>query len=128
MISSHFDIKEFLEHANNLDDLGLIYLADQEATEAERLFYRNKGKKGGVDQEKLIIYVQTLKDLICFIRYGIKYPTVDGVTGQIFDETCRGLAENCRSQPRCLSEIFRAATTNKKSPGSIINRFRGHKK
>jgi hypothetical protein len=37
MISSHFDIKEFLEHADNLDDLGLIYLADQEATEAERL-------------------------------------------------------------------------------------------
>jgi hypothetical protein len=116
MISSDFNFEEFSKRVKYRDCLELIYLADREATETERLIYR-KGRDGAdAAEERLIQYAQTLKALIWFVRYGIKPKAIKGTNGQIFDALCREVAENRRFQPRCLDEVYRSAATPKKAP------------
>lgn len=115
MISSRCDIWEFSEHAKNLDDFGLILLANQEATDAERLIYRKGKMEAGVDEENLHSYVQTLKDLICFIRYGYRSKSVDSSIGQLFDDLCSTITEDRRPRPRCSCETYRPAAAKIKA-------------
>jgi len=72
MISSSFDFREFSESVKNLNDTGVIYLADKEALEAERLIYQNKKPISECDEQKIRDYAKALKTLIEYIRYEVK--------------------------------------------------------
>jgi hypothetical protein len=71
MISDNCDFNEFVRQAKGRDYQDIIYLADREATEAERRFYHSAMP----DDAKNLCgqgYAQCLKGFIAFMRYGIK--------------------------------------------------------
>jgi hypothetical protein len=71
MISANCDIREFISELENKDFFEMIYLLDKEATEAERQLFNPKSKLC----EKQICgpeYVNNLKDLIFYLRYGAR--------------------------------------------------------
>ena len=71
MISQSCDFDEFLESVRDRDYLEVIYLADREATEAERLKYRSRTRR--LDPpEACAGYADVLKGFIRFMRYGVK--------------------------------------------------------
>jgi hypothetical protein len=76
MLSKSCDFDEFLERVRDRDYLEVIYLADKEATEAERLKYRSRAGKV-VPPEACSGYVDTLKGFIRFMRYGVKSPSME---------------------------------------------------
>lgn len=76
MISQSCDFDEFLERVRDRDYLEVIYLADKEATEAERLKYRSRA--GKLDPpEACAAYADALKGFIRFMRYGVKSPSME---------------------------------------------------
>jgi len=76
MISQSCDFDEFLESVRNRDYLEVIYLADKEATEAERLKYRSKTRRL-LPPEACVGYADALKGFIRFMRYGVKSPLME---------------------------------------------------
>ena len=88
MISTRCDISDFVEAIENKDYLDIIYLADQEATAAERLYFKN-----GVDvNEKHKCsrdYASALKNLISFLRYGVRPSGLEEQQAQLFNELRR---------------------------------------
>jgi hypothetical protein len=76
MLSKSCDFDEFLERVRDRDYLEVIYLADKEATEAERLKYRSKARKF-VPPKACTGYVDTLKGFIRFMRYGVESPSME---------------------------------------------------
>ena len=76
MISDSCDFNEFVLEAKGLNYEEIIYLADREATEAERRFYHAKEPgQGNLLCGKA--YAKCLKGVITFIRYGIKPNDID---------------------------------------------------
>lgn len=76
MISTNCEIADFLQATEGKDIQEIIELADREATEAERCLYRSGAAaelKNGCGRQ----YAQCLKDLIFFMRYGIKPAGLD---------------------------------------------------
>jgi hypothetical protein len=76
MISKSCDFDEFLERVRDRDYLDVIYLADKEATEAERLKYRARSRRF-VPPEACEGYADVLKGFIRFMRYGVKTPSME---------------------------------------------------
>lgn len=76
MISQSCDFDEFIESVRDRDYLEVIYLADKEATEAERLKYRSKARSI-VPPEACDGYADVLKGFIRFMRYGVKSPSME---------------------------------------------------
>jgi hypothetical protein len=70
MISQSCDFHDFLERVKNRDYLEVIYLADKEATEAERLKYRSRAGKT-ICSEACLRYADALKGFIRYMRYGV---------------------------------------------------------
>jgi hypothetical protein len=71
MISSNCNFSDFVAAIKNEDYHDIIYLADREATAAERLLYR----RGVADDEKKKCgqrYASILKDLISYMRYNVR--------------------------------------------------------
>ena len=102
MISSSCSIREFADALQGKDYLEIIYIAEQEATEAERSLYRPKTAKsfrqnGG---EK---YANLLKDFIFYIRYGVKTPAISDSDFQMFRSLRKGIlksrAKHCGHNP-----------------------------
>jgi hypothetical protein len=75
MISKSCDIKEFIEAIKEKDYLEAIYLADKEATEAERLKFR---PKAATPVKSCPRYAVSLKGFIHFMRYGIRNHSLEG--------------------------------------------------
>lgn len=76
MISQSCDFDEFLQRMRDRDYLEVIYLADKEATEAERLKYRSKARR--LDPlEACVCYADLLKGFIRFMRYGVKSSSME---------------------------------------------------
>lgn len=71
MISQSCDFDEFLQRMRDRDYLEVIYLADKEATEAERLKYRSRTRRLD-SHEACVSYPDLLKGFIRFMRYGVK--------------------------------------------------------
>jgi len=83
MISGSCDFKEFVEAIMDNDIWDILYLADLEATDAERQFYR--GKIAMSDREKCgKQYAETLKCFLNFMRYGVKSTGVSDEEYQLF--------------------------------------------
>jgi len=83
MISQSCDFDEFLESVRDRDYLDVIYLADKEATEAERLKYRSRTRRLK-PPEACAGYADVLKGFIRYMRYGVKSPSME-------DSLCGGL-------------------------------------
>jgi hypothetical protein len=67
MISSNYDINEFIASLRNRDYLDIIFLANREATEAERIVLHS-GFKIGKKEQCAKDYADELKELIFFLR------------------------------------------------------------
>ena len=76
MISQSCDFDEFLESVRDRDYLEVIYLADKEATEAERLNYRSRTRRPA-PPEACAGYADVLKGFIRFMRYGVKSSSME---------------------------------------------------
>ena len=71
MISKSCDFNEFLEKINGQEYPDILLAANDEATAAERIFYKRKSREKNriaPFQE----YAMVLKDFIYFLRNGIK--------------------------------------------------------
>jgi hypothetical protein len=76
MISQSCDFDEFMDGIRDLDYLQVIYLADKEATEAERLKYRSRAGRTPCS-ETCVDYADALKGFIRYMRYGVKSPSME---------------------------------------------------
>ena len=86
MISNRCDFNEFVMEAKGKGYQEIIYLADREATEAERRFYH----AGATDNDKARCghdYARCLKDFITFMRYGIKPAHIHREALLLFDHS-----------------------------------------
>ncbi len=87
MISTSCDILEFLRTVKGKTEMEIIEMADREATEAERCRYR----QGATDGERSNCgqaYANQLKNLIFFIRYGIRPSGTDAEDLARFRAVC----------------------------------------
>ncbi len=76
MISERCNFSEFVREAKGRDYQEIIYLAEREATEAERRFYHPRL----ANPEKTLCgqdYARCLKSFITYMRYGIKPANLD---------------------------------------------------
>ena len=75
MLSSSFDICEFIQKVEGRCDQEMIYLADQEATAAERYLYRRGCRQPDTQADEHCRnarhYAVVLKDLVLYLRYGV---------------------------------------------------------
>lgn len=70
MISTSYNMKEFIEAVRDEDYFDVIHLTNREATESERLSYRRR--EASALNQHLREYANNLKGLILFMRHGIK--------------------------------------------------------
>lgn len=71
MISNQCRLRDFIEATRDKDLQEIIHLADLEATEAERIYYRGDvadARRASCGRR----YARRLKHLITFMRYGIR--------------------------------------------------------
>jgi hypothetical protein len=84
MISSSFNFEQFADSVKEKDYFDVIYLADQEATQAWRISNKNKLLKGA-DADLCRSYQSRLKGLIHFMRYGVKPKNLNNQDDQLFN-------------------------------------------
>ena len=87
MISTNCDIREFISELKNKDFFEMIYLLDKEATEAERQLFNPKSEMS----ERQICgpeYVNSLKNLIFYLRYGAKPKGLQKEHISLLDAVC----------------------------------------
>ena len=96
MISPSFNIKEFVDALKGEDYMVILHLAELEATAAERFVIHNKSNSKEYEE-----YAYTLKEFICFLRYGVRAPDVNEYCWQIFLKACENVAEVMNIPPRC---------------------------
>ena len=71
MLSPSFDIAEFMNKVKKYEIDDIIYLTDKEATEVERCIYKGRSCSGR-DERQLRDYALILKDLILYMRHGLR--------------------------------------------------------
>jgi len=84
MISKSCNFNEFLDKITDCDYADIILITNEEATAAERTFYKKKAKQ---DHETKVYeeYAVVLKDFIGFLRNGIKPSSIREFDFQYFD-------------------------------------------
>lgn len=95
MISDRCDFNDFVLETKGRNYQEIIYLAEQEATEAERRLYH----AGSTHQAKSLCeqdYAQCLKGFITFMRYGIKPKHINQEALILFNH----IREEVQSGPR----------------------------
>lgn len=83
MLSSSLNISEFFEKAEGHTYEEIIHMADQEATEVERMYYKSCRDEECV---RIIKYVGCLKDFILYMRHGIRTRTIRDLNLRPFRE------------------------------------------
>ena len=87
MISANCDIGEFISELENKDFFEMIYLLEKEATEAERQLFNPKS----ILCERQICgpeYVNNLKNLIFYLRYGARPRGLQEEYVRLLDSIC----------------------------------------
>ncbi|NNK00268.1 MAG: hypothetical protein HKP58_07625 [Desulfatitalea sp.] len=74
MLSSSLSISEFIEIIKGRSYEEIIWMTDQEATEAERRIYKKRINPAD-SQDKLAGYARDLKDFILYMRHGVRTST-----------------------------------------------------
>ena len=70
MLSTGYNISEFLNKAKTYTYQQVLFMANQEATEVERCMCKKSCAEP--DDQRLTEYALTLKDFIAFLRYGVR--------------------------------------------------------
>jgi hypothetical protein len=100
MISPSFDIQEFISSVEDKDYLDIIFMADQEATRAERLLHHPKwaaaARENGAHN-----YATILEEFIFYLRYGIKPYGLNHHVFTLFRSVCKKLLEKKPVYVRC---------------------------
>jgi hypothetical protein len=99
MISPSCDFKTFVEGIKDKDFGDIIYLAEQEAVDAWRLGQRLI-RTGSLDHQESMRYSETLKELIFFLRNGIKPRESKREDIELFEVVCGDLLSRSH-QSRC---------------------------
>jgi len=88
MISANCDIQEFITGLENKDFFEMIYLLDQEATDAERQLYNPKSE---ISERQICgpEYVSKLKNIILYLRYGAKPRSLQEEDIRLLESVCR---------------------------------------
>jgi hypothetical protein len=83
MISANCDFSDFVAAIKDKPFQEIIYLADQEATAAERIFYQD-GANG--DQKRLCgqKYAAVLKDLVSYMRSNVRFKHMENDYFELF--------------------------------------------
>lgn len=75
MLSSSFDISEFIRKVEGHSDREIVFLADQEATAAERYLYKCRecrdAEQNFEEYASVRQYALLLKDFVLYIRHGV---------------------------------------------------------
>lgn len=82
MLSTSFNIYEFIDKVKGHSDQEIIYMADLEATEAERYLYKQSRQ---ADDRSAVSYVTLLKDVVLYMRYGIRTHAVRQIDLEALD-------------------------------------------
>ena len=73
MLSESYDISEFISKVKGQSEHEIIYMADLEATEAERHLFKHKNSG---DRESVKNYAKLIKDFVLYMRYGVQTHSV----------------------------------------------------
>jgi hypothetical protein len=92
MVKPELDLDRFAESVAGKELLDVIHAAEREATRAERLAVSDRCGSGA-DCEG---YARCLKDLILYLRHGIRRGRVDEKTFRRF----QGIRDGCRRETR----------------------------
>jgi len=99
MISSTYSMPEFIEAVSNKGYQDIIYMAEREATEAERMTYRprvsSEAKKMGCEA-----YARNLKHFLFYLRYHVKPTGVSDGNFQLFELISHNLEKRRRARAR----------------------------
>lgn len=102
MVSEQHDILQFFGSTQDLSYPELILYAEQEAVRAERMCL-----KGAFDEAatlgKCQDYADCMKNLIFFMRYGMRPANVSEGIFELFEELCRNVSVRQRTAARCTS-------------------------
>lgn len=69
MLSSSFNIAEFIEKVKGRSLHDIIWMTDQEATEAERCLYKRCHES---ERDQIASYTGCLKDFVVYVRHGVR--------------------------------------------------------
>ncbi len=87
MISANCDIRETISALGEKDFFEMIYMLDQEATEAERQLFNPKSSSC----ERQVCgpeYVENIKNLIIYLRYGARPKALQKEHTRLLDAVC----------------------------------------
>ena len=97
MISQNCDFEEFIEAIKSQDHMEIVYLAEQEATQAERFMFRSQSDPEEI-QKCAKEYSALLKKFIQYIKYDVKPKLPAGHEYQAF----AAISENLQAKTQKL--------------------------
>jgi hypothetical protein len=98
MISNNCDFKVFVEEIKHRDYPDIICLAEQESVSAWRMAQKLI-RRGSLGHQESMKYAETLKELIFFLRNGIRPRESSKEDLELFEVVCRDLLRRrCRSR------------------------------
>lgn len=82
MLSTSFNIAEFIEKVKGHSFEEILWMTDREATEAERylLHLPRKGERA----TRVVSYAGCLKDIILYMRHGVRTSAIRGLALEAF--------------------------------------------
>lgn len=105
MISPTGRFEEFAEAAYGKSFVDILFLAEQEAMDAERVFYRSRKRVTGESDriENPEAYSETLKAFVGYLRYGFCPSHIENAHCQLFERVFSGMPEDPRFHPTHFS-------------------------
>ncbi len=83
MVSESGSLEEFVDRVRGKHYEDLVFLVDQEATDAERRMYSHRRDNSG-DPERFRRYADQIKDFLLYLRHGVKTAEIGNVDLQGF--------------------------------------------
>jgi hypothetical protein len=100
MISETLDLNDFVQALVDMDLMEIIEAANWEATEAERCYYRMRAVLTK-EAEACLKYSNSIKDLITFMRYGLRCKGLDDGQYELLQSLCASLSKKAQGELRC---------------------------
>jgi len=104
MISASYSLRQFVEAIKEMDYLDMVYCAEQEATEAERIAYRVRNLRTSSEEESRR-YADRLKGFIRFMLYGVRSSGLTHSDMKLFRSLCQEYVARTQVEARCHSAL-----------------------
>jgi hypothetical protein len=91
MLSESASLVEFMDQVRGKQFEDLVFLADREATEAERFLYRQRSRNSE-DAKRYGSYATMLKDFMIYLRHGVRTSALRGLDGSFLEEFRNGFS------------------------------------